>query len=272
MAKRIKTFASADSIAVSPIFRERDFVFDAKLVFVIMPFGEPWSDRIWETVKGIVTEMDLLPERADNRHGPIITEDIWRGIVEARIVVADVTGWNPNVFYELGIAHTLGKDVVLITQPTNRLPFDTQGYRHIIYSDNPAGVKTLKAEIPAKIKHYIDTAGRKAKKRTDTRPEKADSKSMKLAWNAVTSGWDPPLPSMRIQDARSQAGALKNRMLQYVYFLSEPEAQQFVSEARAIWPDDLDHEEAIDKSHKVIAEMTELLNAWRIKYAQRITR
>ena len=131
----IKTISGSEEVTVVPIFRERGFVFDDKLVFVLMPFGEPWSDRIWEALQRIIIGLGLRPERADNRHGPVVTEDIWRGIVEARVVLADVTGWNPNVFYELGVAHTLGKDTIMITQPIARLPFDTQGFRHAIYSD-----------------------------------------------------------------------------------------------------------------------------------------
>ena len=49
----------------------------------------------------------------DNR--PII-EDVWRCTNEARILIAELTGRNPNVFYETGIAHTVGKEVILITQ------------------------------------------------------------------------------------------------------------------------------------------------------------
>ena len=259
-------------MTVNPIFREREFIFDAKLVFVIMPFGEPWSDRVWEAVQKVVTTEGLLPERADNRHGPIVTEDIWRGIVEARIVLADVTGWNPNVFYELGIAHTLGKDVVLITQPTNRLPFDTQGYRHIIYSDNPSGLRLLETEIPQKIRHFLTASQRRRTTQTRKPEGKASPNEMLLAWNAMTAGWDPPLPPMSIQDTRSQAGALKKRMRQYVYFLAEPEAQQFVAELRSVWPDDFDKCDNLDKAHKSLASITDLLNAWRIKYAERVFR
>jgi hypothetical protein len=58
-------------------------------------------------------------------------------------VVADITGRNPNVFYELGIAHTYGQRVVLLAQGTEDIPFDLQRFRHILYEDNSDGYKAL---------------------------------------------------------------------------------------------------------------------------------
>jgi hypothetical protein len=60
-------------------------------------------------------------------------EDIWESICTARVVVADVTGRNANVFYELGIAHTMGKDCVVITQAPQDVPFDITSRRYIQY-------------------------------------------------------------------------------------------------------------------------------------------
>ena len=71
-------------------------------------------------------------------------EDIWIGINEAKVVIAEITGKNPNVFYELGIAHTLGKDVILITQNMKDIPFDLNRYRIIEYEDNSDGYDKLK--------------------------------------------------------------------------------------------------------------------------------
>jgi len=148
-------FIIGKHIRVEPIFHERRFVFDKKLVFVLMPFSEPWSDRIWEKLKEIIESKGLRAERADNRYGAIITEDIWAGIMESRLIICDTSGWNPNVFYELGIAHTIGKHVILLTQPTHHLPFDTQGLRHLIYTDNPNGMRKLEKELPQWIDYCL---------------------------------------------------------------------------------------------------------------------
>jgi hypothetical protein len=155
MKERNEELSKEKQFVSFPIFQARDFVPDNTSVFVLMPFSEPWSDKIWETIQRIVEEQGLKAERADNKHGHIITEDIWKGIVEARIIIADVTALNPNVFYELGISHTVGRDIILITQSSEKFPFDTQGYRHIIYSNDSAGIKVLEKEIPLKIEHYM---------------------------------------------------------------------------------------------------------------------
>lgn len=64
------------------------------------------------------------------------------------MIIADVTGRNPNVMYEIGIAHTLGKTVILLTQEVHDIPFDFRGYRHIDYADNVDGFAKLERELP----------------------------------------------------------------------------------------------------------------------------
>jgi hypothetical protein len=256
-------------IIATPIFHERGFVHDHKLIFVLMPFGEPWSDRIWDAIQRIITGLGLRAERADNRHGPVVTEDIWRGIVESKIVLADVTGWNPNVFYEIGISHTLGKDVILITQPSARLPFDTQGFRHIIYSDNPSGIKLLEKEIPLKIDYYFH---RKIGYKNNKTSKKLNKKDILDSWNAITKNWDPPLPSLEVKDLRSTVGALKKRMKQYVYVLSEPDAKSFVLEVRKVWPDNLESRTSTTEIQNIIEQITTVLNEWRNRYSEKLNK
>jgi nucleoside 2-deoxyribosyltransferase len=73
-------------------------------------------------------------------------------INQAAFIIADVTGRNPNVMYELGIAHTLGKPVIIITQEINKIPFDFKHLRHYVYEDNVTGKelfgRLLKEVIP----------------------------------------------------------------------------------------------------------------------------
>ena len=83
--------------------------------------------------------------------------DVWEAMNSARVIVADCTGRNPNVFYEIGVAHTLGRTVILITQNDSDVPFDLQAIRYIQYEYTPRGMtlfekalaQTLKAELKA---------------------------------------------------------------------------------------------------------------------------
>jgi len=143
---------------VNPIFKERDTRLKEHDVFIIMPFTEHWSDSVWNhAIKPTVESLGLNAVRADDLFGQNIMEDVWKGILQSSIVIADITGRNANVFYELGIAHTLGKKVILLTQDVKDIPFDLNVYRHIIYKTDIAGGDNLKERLKNVIKEYIST-------------------------------------------------------------------------------------------------------------------
>jgi len=73
--------------------------------------------------------------------------DVWTKINEAKLIIAELTDKNPNVFYELGMAHTLGKNVILIAQSIEWIPFDLRGVRTIIYDDSPTGFEKLSEQL-----------------------------------------------------------------------------------------------------------------------------
>ena len=132
-------------VRLNPIFQSREFLMNEHLVFVLSPFEEPfdtiYKDHIQPTVEGINgLECLRADDIYDNR--PII-EDIWRYTNEARILIAELTGRNPNVFYETGIAHTVGKEVILITQSIDDVPFDLKHLRCIVYEYTPRGIAAL---------------------------------------------------------------------------------------------------------------------------------
>lgn len=85
---------------------------EADTCFVIMPF-DGWSDQYYrEIFRPAIEDAGLKPCRADDlyRTGPIIN-DIWAYTQEAKVILADLTGKNPNVFYELGLAHAIAKSL-----------------------------------------------------------------------------------------------------------------------------------------------------------------
>lgn len=145
-----------DSMIVNPIFQNRDTRINPDSVFIIMPFTQEWSNDVWEQViKPAVREIGMTPVRADDLYGQNIMEDVWQSILKAAIIICDTTGRNPNVFYELGIAHTLGKKVLLLTQNIQDIPFDLLAYRHIEYKVTLSGGNQLKETIKKHIKETL---------------------------------------------------------------------------------------------------------------------
>jgi hypothetical protein len=103
--------------------------------FVMMPFGLPLGGYYQSIYEPAIKKAGLSPIRADAEifgTGKII-DQIWSGINNARVLVAELTGRNPNVLYELGIAHALKKPVVLISSNEGDVPFDVRHVRVIYY-------------------------------------------------------------------------------------------------------------------------------------------
>lgn len=92
-------------------------------VFTLMPFNDESTTIYQDYVKPAIGRLGLTIMRADElRTNNAIMGDIWASIYGAGVVVAECTGCNPNVFYELGIAHTVGVPTVLMTRDIQSLP------------------------------------------------------------------------------------------------------------------------------------------------------
>ncbi|NOX66076.1 MAG: hypothetical protein GXO85_09865 [Chlorobi bacterium] len=116
--------------------------------FILMPFSESLSEVYDFLIKGALTDAGYQVKRADDiKSQSNILEDIVKGIMESDLIVADLTESNPNVYYELGIAHSFQKKVVLITQEIDELPFDLRSYRVIPYSTHFSRMNTAKKEL-----------------------------------------------------------------------------------------------------------------------------
>lgn len=112
-----------------------------------MPFSEAWSGEVYERIRAAVEGAGYKCLRGDEVHGRVVLQDIWAKLHESAIVVADLTGENPNVFYELGIAHTIGRDVVPIVQAGQSLPFDQTPFRTIFYQLGDEGLEALEQSL-----------------------------------------------------------------------------------------------------------------------------
>ena len=117
----------------------RDWNMSANLAFVICQVGDEGSkereraDEIFRfIVEPIVKEFDLTPQRSDRDPTPgQVTAQIIRSLTAARVVIADLTGRNPNVYYELGVAHSFAIPVVILVDTVESLSFDTSQERVI---------------------------------------------------------------------------------------------------------------------------------------------
>lgn len=126
--------------------------------FVLMPFDKAFDDIYNLGIKDTATTLGILAERVDEQiFSEGILERIYRQIELADLIVADMTGQNPNVFYEVGYAHAKGKLCILLTQRAEDIPFDLKHHRHIVYGTSISGIrKQLKDEM-AWAKDQIDT-------------------------------------------------------------------------------------------------------------------
>jgi hypothetical protein len=102
--------------------------------FVIMPFRGHWDKRYINVYAKAITASGLEPVRADRVNAShTILETTWRNLQESDIALADLTEKNPNVYYELGLAHAMLKPVILIAPNPEYLPADMRAIRVIEY-------------------------------------------------------------------------------------------------------------------------------------------
>jgi hypothetical protein len=115
--------------------------------FVIMPFSGAWCASVYRTIRELAVVQGLYCRRADEYFDRVILSDIWRHINEAAVIIADLTDANPNVYYELGIAHSVGKDTISLIQQGQSLPFDQRSFRVIEYGFDGRNVHDLEPQL-----------------------------------------------------------------------------------------------------------------------------
>ena len=116
--------------------------------FILMPFNEELNYVYEEFIKPVLEKAGFSVERADDiQSQENILRVVLEGIKNSDLIVADLTDSNPNVFYELGIAHTFGKPVILVTQSIGDVPFDLKSYRLLEYSTHFVKIKKAKEQL-----------------------------------------------------------------------------------------------------------------------------
>ena len=117
----------------------------------MMPF-HPNFTPVYEALQRVAAACGLRCRRADDIwENPAVIQDVVSLIDKSRIVICDCTGRNPNVFYEAGIAHTLGREVILITQSAEDIPFDLRHLRYVQYLNNGEGLTQLQTRLQQRL-------------------------------------------------------------------------------------------------------------------------
>ena len=137
---RPTVFQIADPEAVEPT-----------LVSAMMPF-HPSFAPVYETLKRTAQSVGMRCRRADDIwENPAVIQDVVSLIDRSRVVICDCSTRNPNVFYEIGIAHSLGREVILITQSPDDIPFDLRHLRYVPYLNNNEGLEQLGARLQQRL-------------------------------------------------------------------------------------------------------------------------
>lgn len=134
---------------------------DSRTCFVIAPIGEDGSDTrsrsdevFVDIIEPAASACGYDAVRGDRLSEPgLITEQVMREIIEAPLVVADLSEHNPNVFYELAIRHAVNKPVVQMIRQGDRIPFNVSGMRIVLYNlGDPGSVEVARAEVVRQIR------------------------------------------------------------------------------------------------------------------------
>lgn len=138
------------------VFEVPDTATDKSLVAVMMPFENGFGG-VSEAIKKACSDAGLQCQRVDDMwENTAIIQDVFSLIWRSFIVICDFTGRNANVFYECGIAHTLGKHVIPIAQHDSDVPFDLRHHRYLRYLSNDEGLSRLRQGLSTRLRTLTD--------------------------------------------------------------------------------------------------------------------
>jgi hypothetical protein len=143
-------------IAIAPsAFNIPDRPVQHDLVSVMMPFASNFTP-VYSAIKEACSRLELRCLRADDLwENSTFIQDIFELIFCSKIVIVDFSGKNPNVFYEVGIAHTLGKIVVPLTQNIDDIPSDLKSHRALLYLPNSEGLAGLTDRLTSRLETIV---------------------------------------------------------------------------------------------------------------------
>ena len=144
----------AESAAIALTLRRQNHQTQKPYVFVLMPFDKDFDDTYQYGIKKPIEDLGGECQRGNElQHSGNILEVVLESIRRARFIVADLSGGNPNVFYEVGYCHAIDKNVILCTRTADDIPFNLRGYSHIVYGGS---ISALDQALRQKISSLID--------------------------------------------------------------------------------------------------------------------
>lgn len=139
-----------------PIFGSALATGSDRILLLLLPFEE-MLNRNKEVIMNATTIAKLEIVIADDiRNGKSAIRELWESINEARIVIADLTGPHPGVMYGLGIAHTVGKETVLIVPEGSNYMVDIPKTHRIEYKNSDEGLEKLKKDLSDILKVLLE--------------------------------------------------------------------------------------------------------------------
>lgn len=150
----LENYSPESSMVSSPIFGLPSTRFQKADIFMVMPFLEKLKPVYEDHIRNVAGKLGASIARGDDFFtSSSIVADVWNAITSCKIVIAECTGRNPNVFYEIGIAHTIGKPVILISQNKDDIPFDVRHIRSIFYEYTPRGMSEFEQILTKTLIH-----------------------------------------------------------------------------------------------------------------------
>lgn len=152
-ASKFNKMYQKESYPINPsVFRVPDGGMEQDLVSVMRPFDAKF-DRVQEILKYSCEDLGLRCLDANEVWNEAeVIQDIFSLIYRSSAVICDFSGRNANVFYEAGIAHTIGRTVIPIVQNAEHIPFDLRHHRYVEYLPNDEGLAKLKQDVSRRLR------------------------------------------------------------------------------------------------------------------------
>lgn len=139
-----------------PIFGPAPITLDSRSAFILLPSSERFNKNYPAIEKAVSENRVEIRLARDIREGQAAVKDVWESINGSRVIIADLTGPDPGVMYALGIAHTVGRDTILIYPRGSKYLVDIPRTRRIEYRKSEAGREKLGNDLSEMLKSMLE--------------------------------------------------------------------------------------------------------------------